>query len=289
MSLVVGVTGGSGFIGKRLVRCLISEGFNVILLQRSKNKFDTIETRHFDLNEINTINKDLLDGINVVIHIAALVHNTSASKIQHNNLNFNATKKLFDISRFSNVKKFIFISTVGVYGLSHCSQIIDVQSPTNPKTAYSIAKLKSEDYLLSKKTNNPCVSVIRLPLVYGDNAPGNFGLLEKIAKKNISLPFGSANNKRSIVSVELTVKVLVDATKDQKLYLGLNLLADPYPTSTKKILTQLRQSYGMSPKLFPAPKSITKLFFSIIGKHKVYEQLYEDLVFSSSIDTTKYN
>ena len=288
MKLTVGVTGGTGFIGKRLVAKLIEECFNVVSLQRSNEKIDTVESRYFDLASTDSISEDLLSDIDVIVHTAALVHDTLANQSQHNELNYQATKALFNLSKVVGVKKFIFLSTVGVYGVSSYASPIDVNTPTNPQTAYAKSKLKSELELLADTESKITVSAIRLPLVCGENAPGNFGFLEKISKSKLPLPFGVTENKRSIISVELAVKVLTDAAKNQDSYKGLQLLAEVPSVSTKELVVQLRSSYGMLPNLIPMPKILMKLLLTIIRKKKVYEQLYEDLVFISSINTDKY-
>jgi UDP-glucose 4-epimerase len=290
MTLTIAVTGGNGFIGKTLVKNLIKNDLNVISLQRSKNiPAELIEVRQLNLSSIDSITETLLEGIDILVHMAAIVHNSSAKADSYDKLNFEATKKLFELSVKVSVQKFIFISSVGVYGLNCYKSPIDINFPTNPKSDYAKSKLKSEVNLLSMYQGDIKVSIFRLPLVYGNGSRGNYSFLEKISKTKIPLPFGATNNKRSLVSVEQVTKVLLDAIKNQDLYLGLNLIAEEHPTSTKEIIVKLRNEYGMSPNLFPIPKIFMKLFLTIIGKNKVYEQLYENLVFNSSIDMSKYH
>lgn len=289
MVLKVGVTGGNGFIGKRIVNTLKNEGIDVVSLQRSKESDSSVEIRYFDLKLKETINKNLLIDLDIVIHIAGLAHDNFASEKQHNDINYEATKNLFNLAKLSSVKKFIFISTVAVYGLDSCSTPIDVNTITNPKTPYAKAKLMSESYILDDNETDIIVSVIRLPLVCGENAPGNFGFLEKISKTKLPLPFGITENKRSTVSVELVANVLLDAVKKLEKYNGLQILADSPPVSTKEMIVKLRKRHSISPNLIPIPKFIMKTILSIIGKKKVYNQLYEDLVFISSINIGKYN
>ena len=71
MTLTIGVTGGTGFLGKQLIKALIKEGVNVISLQRSHKQIHNTSKRHFDLSDPNTLNQDLLKGIDVIIHNAA--------------------------------------------------------------------------------------------------------------------------------------------------------------------------------------------------------------------------
>ena len=189
--IVVGVTGGNGFLGRKIVEFLDNSGIEVVSLQRSQKNISKVQTRLFDLSDFSSISKELISNLDIIIHTAALVHNTNADHKSHQKFNFEATKRLYKISQNSGVKKFIFLSTVGVYGASSCKEILDVSSSVSPKTPYATAKLDAEKFLLSQKNQNTRISIIRLPLVYGENygknIPGNYGALEKLSK--IDIPF----------------------------------------------------------------------------------------------------
>ena len=288
MMLTVGVTGGTGFLGKQLIKNLIKEDVNVISLQRSHKQIAATSTRYFDLSDLSTLNEDLLKGIDVIIHAAALVHDTSAEETKHKSLNSDTTSKLFSLSKSIGVRKFIFVSTVGVYGVSSSSSILSIGTEINPLTPYAKSKRTSEIELLGDKSSNIAVSVLRLPLIIGENAPGNYGFLEKISKTKFPLPFGSTDNKRSVISVGVAAQVMAEAAQDINIYNGLQLVCESSPISTKELIVNLRKRHLMSSNLLPIPKVIMKLFLYALGKKKIYEQLYEDLVFTSSINVEKH-
>lgn len=288
MNLAVGVTGSTGFVGRKIVDNLVKEGAKVIALQRSESLSQTIPSRKFDLSNLSTINTELLDGIDVVIHTAALVHDSSATQSEHELLNVDATSKLLSVSKECGVKKFIFVSTVGVYGVSSDKSHISIETAVNPQTPYAKAKYKSELELLANASRELKISIFRLPLVIGENAPGNFGFLEKIAKTKLPLPFGLAKNKRSVISVGTVANVMKEATQCLAAFEGLHLLAESPPVSTKELIVGLRKKYGKSANLLPVPKIMMKLLLCAIGKRKIYEQLYEDLVFITSVDVSNF-
>jgi len=278
----VAVTGGSGFIGKKIIKELLKSGYKVISLQRSSKKLVGVEIRHLNLSNVNSITRRMFSDIDVVIHAAALVHNFKADVNAHRTLNFEATNRLFKVCEEAEVEKFIFISTVGVYGVYSSSKAISVQTKTCPVSPYAVAKLDSERMLL-RSDSSTAISVIRLPLVYGENAPGNYGALERLAKSKLPLPFLNAKNKRSMVSAELVAKVIKSAVASKKKYLGLHLLAEKKPYSTKEMIVKIRAQSGLTPMLFPVPGALMKFILSAVGKRKIYEQLYEDLEFVSTI------
>ena len=290
--IVVGVTGANGFIGKEIANKLDKQGFKVISLQRETLNFGNYETRVFDLSKFETINEKLFYGIDIIIHTAALVHKPKSDTKSYKKINFEATKKLFDLSIRANVKKFIFLSTVAVYGRTSCSFPIDINFPVSPKSQYGASKLNAENYLLYEKKEEdktPKISIFRLPLVIGKNAPGNYGLLEKLSKLNFPLPFGLANNQRTVVSTEALANTIINGCIYLDNHLGINLLGNEKPISTKELIISLRAENGLKPNLIPIPKAVMKFCLSLIGKKKVYEQLYEDLVFISSIEKKYYN
>ena len=282
MKKKIAVTGGSGFIGKKIIEELLKNGNDVVSFQRTSQNLDNVEIRHFDLSDKKSITKIMFSDIDVIIHTAALVHNIKANKNAHRTLNFEATKRLFEACQEAEVSKFIFISTVSVYGTFSSKNPISIQTQTSPVTPYSIAKLDAEKFLLGSN-NSTAISVIRLPLVYGDNAPGNYGALERLAKSRLPLPFLNTRNKRSIVSVELVAKVIKNAAQSKEKYLGLHLLAEIRPYSTKEIIERIKTKNRFSPMLFPVPLFLMKIVLTVIGKGQMYEQLYEDLEFVSTI------
>ena len=282
MKKKIAVTGGSGFIGKKIIEELLKNGNDVVSFQRASQNLDNVEIRHFDLSDKKSITKIMFSDIDVIIHTAALVHNIKANKNAHRTLNFEATKRLFEACQEAEVSKFIFISTVSVYGTFSSKNPISIQTQTSPVTPYSIAKLDAEKFLLGSN-NSTAISVIRLPLVYGDNAPGNYGALERLAKSRLPLPFLNTRNKRSIVSVELVAKIIKNAAQSKEKYLGLHLLAEIRPYSTKEIIERIKTKNRFSPMLFPVPLFLMKIVLTVIGKGQMYEQLYEDLEFVSTI------
>ena len=142
--------------------------------------------------------------------------------------------------------------------------------------------------MLANASRGLKVSILRLPLVIGENAPGNFGFLEKIAKTNLPLPFGLATNKRSVISVETVANLIIEATQSLAAFEGLHLLAESPPVSTKELILGLRKKYSKSANLIPVPKIMMKLVLNAIGKRKIYEQLYEDLIFKTSVNVTNF-
>ena len=279
----VAVTGGSGFIGREVLRELVNCQAHPISLQRNDANESGLEIHHYDLSNLDDNEMAFLQDVDVVIHAAALVHKTGFIEADHIDLNFNSTKRLFEKCKQHGVKKFVFLSTVAVYGLASSAKKINVTSLLSPLTPYARAKLLSENYLLTQSSFLK-VSIVRLPLVYGHNAPGNYGMLEKIACSRLPLPFLGVVNKRSMVGVHIVAKVVAKIAINYDYYLGIHLLVEDAPFSTQDILKKIREKKGIPLRLFSFPKELIRLVLSVFGKQKIYEQLFEDLVFIGTID-----
>ena len=135
---------------------------------------------------------DFLD-YDVIIHMAALVHkkekaNQRTEFIKINtSLAYNIAKK----AKECGVKQFIFMSTMAVYGLNGTvgkNIVIDRSTKLEPTTLYGISKLKAEEKIDKLNDGVFKVVIIRSPIVYGRNCPGNFSMLKKYATKMIIFP-----------------------------------------------------------------------------------------------------
>jgi nucleoside-diphosphate-sugar epimerase len=99
-------------------------------------------------------------------------------------------------------KTFVFISTVAVYGLEEGSEI-DENFPLNGKSAYARSKILAEEHLAAwAKSNDVNLVILRLPLIFGDCAPGNLGAMERAIKGRYYFQIGKGAARRSMIHVK---------------------------------------------------------------------------------------
>jgi UDP-glucose 4-epimerase len=172
------VTGGAGFIGRHLVNNLISEKYEVIVLdsghtglldQVNKNaKLIKIEIDRCEINDF----KRHLDGVDIVFHLAAQKHNTlnvPTEKIISTNIA--ATYNLAVASGEANVKRLVFTSSLYAYGNLGPSIMRESDIPI-PSTLYGGSKILGEHILrFAEKEFGLSWNVARLFFIYG---PGQF-------------------------------------------------------------------------------------------------------------------
>ena len=154
------VTGGAGYIGTELINLLVSNptvekvivydnlsrmNYNLFLglkLQRHP-KLTFVKGELLDSRSLRKV----LKGIDVVYHLAAKVTTPFDSSDSHvyEQVNHWGTAELVYAVEESNVKKFIYTSSSGVYGSS--SGAVDESTIPNPKTFYAISKLRGEEHV----------------------------------------------------------------------------------------------------------------------------------------------
>jgi UDP-glucose 4-epimerase len=154
------VTGGAGYIGTELVNLLVSNpsvdkvivydnlsrmNYNLFLglkLQRHP-KLSFVKGELLDSRSLRKV----LKGIDVVYHLAAKVTTPFDSSDSHvyEQVNHWGTAELVYAVEESNVKRFIYTSSSGVYGSS--SGAVDESTIPNPKTFYAISKLRGEEHV----------------------------------------------------------------------------------------------------------------------------------------------
>jgi nucleoside-diphosphate-sugar epimerase len=151
------VTGGAGFIGSHLVDRLLSEDFEVTILDdfssgQMQNISFNINSEEFHLvrGDVRDIGlaKKAVEDVDAVFHEAALVdvHLSIQNPILFNDVNLVGTLNLLKASLDSDVKRFIFASSAAVYGDSKPTRKSE-NTPCEPISPYAVSKLAAENYV----------------------------------------------------------------------------------------------------------------------------------------------
>jgi nucleoside-diphosphate-sugar epimerase len=172
------VTGAAGYIGSVLVRQLLQQGYSVrgadilyfggesIISIYNHPKFEFFKG---DIRQPEFIDK-ILDGVSDLIHLAAIVGDPACAKQPElaEQINWNASKLLFDKSNEGNINKFVFASTCSNYGKMDGDNLVTEESPLKPVSLYAELKVKFEKYLLESAIKDEfSPTALRFSTVYG--------------------------------------------------------------------------------------------------------------------------
>lgn len=201
------ITGGSGFIGSYISKALRSDGHETITLGRS-----SINNINIDLSKSSC---EINSHFDYIIHTAGIVHNSEHVKSFNTNLiltDIAITENLISSIEGINFKKFIFLSSTSIYGLTS-GYDIDIEHPTNPIDGYGLSKLINEKIIRSKIDLSKTL-IIRLPLVNGQNAKGNIRKLQQALKKRRMIIFKNNNALKSILEVSDLYSFIINQSKE---------------------------------------------------------------------------
>jgi nucleoside-diphosphate-sugar epimerase len=206
------ITGAGGFIGSHLVDSQLAHGYNVravdLHLDRLRHQVahPCLEAIPGDITEKDIVQK-LVQGIDIVYHLASAHLDVSLSDEHYHRVNVGATLSLLETAQGARVRRFVHCSSVGVIGdVEHPPA--DETTECHPINIYERTKLEGERVALdfARRTGFPVV-VVRPAWVYGPRCPRTAKLFRTISKGQFPI-FGSGKNMRHPVYISDAVQGL---------------------------------------------------------------------------------
>jgi nucleoside-diphosphate-sugar epimerase len=213
------ITGGTGFVGRKLFDSLKEKNLELVLLLRKKSAKLDVKQYQCDFGN-DDIPEDALSGIDTIYHLAGFAHDSrDANKIEtlYKAVNVDATLKLANLAVKHGVKKFVFISSVKAGGSSVAGVCANESDLGAPEGIYGQTKREAEVELLKiGKASRMEVSILRPSLVYGPGVKGNLRMMLKGISKGWFPPLPETFNQRSMVHLnDLVDAIQLAAEKDE--------------------------------------------------------------------------
>jgi nucleoside-diphosphate-sugar epimerase len=272
------VTGASGFVGRHLLKRLTGD---VRAAVRTPAGYPD-EVVVGDIGP-KTDWSAALQGVDRVVHLAGRAHVLRESESDplatFDRVNVEGTRALAEAAAMAGVRRFVFVSSIGVSGQQTHGRPLTADAPPAPHAPYAVSKLKAEQVLreIEARSGMECV-IIRPPLVTGQGAKGNLGLLDHAIARRFPLPLGSiTGNRRDFVSVDNLVG-LIQVCLDHPAAPGRIFLAsDGASVSTRQFVEQRAAALGVKPRLIPVPPVLLNLTLKLLGRGGMATQLLGDL------------
>lgn len=187
------LTGANGFLGKVIVKELESKHTLFSLSRTSEDYKVTLE------NEIPNFNQKF----SLVVHAAGKAHSiprTKEEEKQFYDVNVLGTQNLLKgLEKVGVPEQFVFVSSVSVYGLQSGICIHEEYS-LEAKDPYGLSKIAAEELIIKWcKIHNVICTILRLPLLVGENPPGNLGAMLKAIDKGYYFNIGGGKARKSMV------------------------------------------------------------------------------------------
>ncbi|MDD4979805.1 MAG: NAD(P)-dependent oxidoreductase [Candidatus Omnitrophica bacterium] len=168
------VTGNRGYIGAVLTEMLLGLGYNVTGYDTDYYAGSEICALHQPIKQkkkdIRDVSTEDLDGIDAIIHLAALSNDPLGQLDPYltEEINFKGTMKLANYAKKAGIKRFVYASSQSMYGISNTDEELDEDKSTkNPLTAYARTKWDAECELKNLNSSDFTVVCMRPSTVFG--------------------------------------------------------------------------------------------------------------------------
>jgi len=280
------VTGGSGFLGINMIRCLLEQGMTDIVCMDLEPfaypEKDKIKAIRGDIRDKAAV-KQCMQGVNWVIHTAAALPLYTAEAIMTTDVD--GTRNLLEAAQTSgSVERFVHVSSTAVYGIPDHHPLLegDKLDGVGP---YGIAKIEAENVCLAYREKGMCAPIIRPKSFIGPERLGVFALFYDWAKDGRNFPMiGSGHNRYQLLDVaDLCDAIWLCLTKEKAIVNDTFNIGAKEFTTMKEDYQAVLDHAGHGKRIigFPAKPLILALrileFFKLSPLYKwVYETACED-------------
>jgi len=298
-SLCVLITGATGFVGRRLTENLLSQYPNIHLRLVVRKITQNLLDAHLQsdprvhLEVVGDINAQTdwsgaLNGVDVVIHLAARVHvmqdHASDPLQEYRQANTASSIHLAQAAAKAGVKRFIYLSSIKVNGeATNSGRPFSEDSLPAPIDPYGVSKWEAELGIekICSQTGMEFV-VIRPPLIYGPRVKANFKKLMQLVAKGLPLPLGAIHNQRSMLALDNLISFIDAVMTHPAAANQCFLLSDGQDLSTTQLLKLLAKGLHQSLWLIPLPTVILQTLAKVVGQSAASERLLGSLQIDSS-------
>jgi UDP-glucose 4-epimerase len=272
------ITGATGFVGQHLVPALVERGHRVVAVVRRP----VVLGPSIDQVLIKDLAADvdwmpLLQGIDVVIHLAAIAHRgPDVEEWLYDKVNRQATAALARATARAGAR-LIFLSSVAAQSSPSSDRVLSETDVCQPAGGYGRSKLNAE---IDIAASGGQYVILRPTLIYGPGVKGNMRKLIQLARLPVPFPFGAVTNKRSLLAIENLSSAIGLLIQRDDIRNEVFLIADATPMSLPEIIASLRHGMGRPANLFAIPTPLLLGLVRICRLTETWEKLAGSLVVS---------
>lgn len=283
--MLVVVTGADGFIGSAACELLESHGHAIRRVVRAPVPGPHAYHAVGDIAE--AVWEPVLQGADAIVHLAARAHvlkerDPAAAERAFIRANVHATSRLLHSAVRSGVRRFVFLSSIGVNGASTDGRAFRELDEPMPEEPYARSKLQAEQLIRDIPRGQLEAVIVRPPLVYGPRAKGNFLRMLQLVRSGVPLPLASVRNRRNLVGLRNLCEFLRLSLEHPRAQGETFLIAEPEARSTPEILSALYSAFGMRNRLFQCPPGVLEKTTRLLGLHRQFAKLCSSLEIDAS-------
>jgi nucleoside-diphosphate-sugar epimerase len=223
-----------------------------------------------------------LEGVETVIHLAARAHvvkdATRDPLAEFRAVNVHPTIALFRACQQASVSRFIFVSSIGVNGVTTTSSPFRESDSPNPTEPYAISKWEAEVELRrAAEYGLTDLVVLRPALIYGPYAKGNLLRLMRWVDRGWPLPLGSACSSRSLLGLRNFCDLLLLCVTHPAASNELFVASDAQPVLTQELILALGRAMDRKVRMVRLPRQMLNLIGSATGRRAELDRLVGSL------------
>lgn len=249
------ITGINGFVGSNIVKGWKGKHtlYGLDINQTPKEGVEKI----FLWEDLNVLPKT-----DAIIHLAGKAHDTKnrSETESYFQINTELTKDIFDYFLQSEVKTFLFFSSVKAAADTVPGNLLTEDVVPNPVGPYGESKIKAEEYILSKQmivdSLQKRVFILRPCMIHGPGNKGNLNLLYSVVSKGMPWPLGAFDNKRSFCSIDNITYVVEQIIVNENILGGIYHVGDDEPLSTNELIKLISESVSKKSRIWKLPKGL---------------------------------
>ncbi len=256
----IAITGSSGYLGRHVVSLALKKGFDVvgIDLVPSGVRHERLTESVVDITDKASV-QEAVRGAQAVFHLAAALAQFVRDESRMKRVNVDGTANLLAAAYAAKAKKFVFVSSVEVYGIDVPTPCPEA-APVSPVCQYGRDKVEAERLCMEYLKKGLDVTIFRPPTINGpgQNEPFLVSQMEAIARGKSTLLPGGGMTRLQMVDVDDVVCALFAALETPR-SVGevMNLGSDDVPT-LRELTLALYAHAGKKPRLISVNAALAR-------------------------------
>lgn len=248
------ITGGSGFIGTRLVENLLADGHSVRIYDKVKSKKYPDLTILGDVRDADALT-EACKGVDMIYNLAAEHVDNVTPLSLYDEVNVGGAENVVAAATANGINRIIFTSSVAIYGLDKGE--CDETFKPDPFNEYGRSKLKAEQVFLKwqEEDKNRTLIMLRPSAVFGETNRGNIYNLLKQVHSGKFIMIGKGENKKSIGYVG-NIAAFLAFLAENKSGLEIYNFSDKPDMTARQMVDFIQKTLGREKKIPSVPFAV---------------------------------
>lgn len=256
------VTGGTGFLGRHILEELLAHGYAVRALVRNLQQVTQLEgVSYVEGDVLDVMSLEIaMEGVDVVVHAAAMVSFWEREKAQMMRVNVGGTENVVNMCLDNgNIQKLVFVSSIAALGRTEGGEKIHEktvwkQSPLN--SAYAVSKHKAEMEVQRGVIEGQAAVMVNPGLILGEgNWENSSGKLFSIVHKGLPVYNRGVNGVVGVKDVAAGIRLALESQFEG----GERFVLVAENMSQKEMFGLMAESIGKRPPRYEMPPLLATL------------------------------